>query len=79
MLCQHGWVSLRQLLACSTGNRSRLGVPVFAIISVKRGLFPSLWEGLGEGAKLDRDMPSPQPSPKGRGSKDSESIETLLS
>jgi NADH-quinone oxidoreductase E subunit len=31
------------------------------------GFFPSLWEGLGEGAKLDADKPSPLPSPKGRG------------
>src|SRR5438552_2863400 len=29
------------------------------------GLFPSLWEGLGEGAKLDAHQPSPQPLPKG--------------
>ena len=26
MLRQHGWVSLRQLLACSTGRHSRLGI-----------------------------------------------------
>src|SRR6266404_1186983 len=32
-----------------------------------RCFFPSLWEGLGEGAKLDAHKPSPQPSPKGRG------------
>ena len=32
------------------------------------GFFPSLWEGLGEGAKLDEHKPSPQPSPRGRGS-----------
>src|SRR5437667_12876548 len=35
------------------------------------GFFPSLWEGLGEGAKLDAHKPSPQPSPKGRGRKTS--------
>jgi hypothetical protein len=29
--------------------------------------FPSLWEGLGEGAKLDVDKPSPCPLPKGEG------------
>src|SRR5258708_1521926 len=34
------------------------------------GLFPSLWEGLGEGAKLRRTGLLPQPSPKGRGSRD---------
>ena len=34
-------------------------------------LFPSLWEGLGEGAKLEPHKPSPQPSPKGRGRKSS--------
>jgi hypothetical protein len=33
------------------------------------GFFPSLWEGLGEGAKRDTDKPSPRPSPKGRGRK----------
>jgi hypothetical protein len=33
-----------------------------------RGFFPSLWEGLGEGAKLEEHKPSPQPSPKRRGS-----------
>src|SRR6266852_261797 len=36
-----------------------------------RGFFPSLWEGLGEGAKLGAHKPSPQPSPKGRGRKTS--------
>ena len=36
------------------------------------GFFPSLWEGLGEGAKLDAaHKPSLQPSPKGRGRKTS--------
>src|SRR6266550_1357944 len=39
--------------------------------------FPSLWEGLGEGAKLDADRPSPQPSPKGRGSTDSDCSDTM--
>lgn len=33
------------------------------------GFFPSLWEGLGEGAKLDAHRPSPQPSQKGEGEK----------
>jgi len=28
-------------------------------------LFPSLWEGLGEGAKRAADKPSPNPLPKG--------------
>ena len=32
-----------------------------------RGFFPSLWEGLGEGAKLGAHKPSSQPSPKGEG------------
>src|SRR5258708_15636372 len=35
------------------------------------GFFPSLWEGLAEGVKLDAHQPSPQPSRKGRGSKTS--------
>ncbi len=33
-----------------------------------RGFFRSLWEGLGDGAKLEEHKPSPQPSPKRRGS-----------
>ena len=31
--------------------------------------FPSLWEGLGEGLRFARVIPSPRPSPKGRGRK----------
>jgi len=38
------------------------------------GFFPSLWEGLREGAKLDAHKPSPQPSPKRRGGKTSKSF-----
>ncbi len=30
------------------------------------GFFPSLWEGLGDGAKLNAHKASPQPSPKVR-------------
>ena len=30
---------------------------------------PLPWEGLGEGAKLDADRPSPRPLPKGEGEK----------
>jgi hypothetical protein len=30
-----------------------------------RGFFPSLWEGLGEGAKLDADKPSPETPSQG--------------
>jgi hypothetical protein len=35
----------------------------------RAGFLPSLWEGLGEGAKPDARKPSPLPSPKGRGRK----------
>src|SRR2546430_17432628 len=42
------------------------------------GFFPPLWEGLGEGAKLDAHKPSPRPSPKGRGRKNRPSTRFCL-
>ena len=45
-----------------------------AVIMFTNGLsesdkFSLPWEGLGEGAKLDADRPSPRPLPKGKGEK----------